>query len=296
VSSAAVRAAFDNESRVTPIPVRAWRVIVVLFHIIMIWLGAILMMPWLSRPRRNRMIARFASRMLHGLRVQVRMRGTLPFLRRPIVFVANHVSWLDPHLLNLVSGARFIAKQEVASYPLFGTIVRQFGAIFIRRGSIRDAYRVKCEAAATLTGGEHVAFFPEGTTSTGTRINYFYPALFQAAVDSGATVQPIAIRWHHADGRLNLDAGFIDDMTLVESIVLMLKHRVLYAELRLCDPLEAAGASRRDLAHRTRAAIAEKLELDSLAPRPRRMPWEPQRETTRAIIHAARSLHPRAPP
>jgi 1-acyl-sn-glycerol-3-phosphate acyltransferase len=274
VSSAAARAAFDNESRTTLIPVRAWRVIVVIFQIVAIWLGAILMMPWLSRPRRKRMIARFASRMLRGLNVQVRIRGMLPSARQPIVFVANHVSWLDPHLLNLVSGARFIAKDEVASYPLFGTIVRQFGAIFIRRGSIRDAYRVKCEAAATLSSGEHVAFFPEGTTSTGTRINYFYPALFQAAVDSGATVQPIAIRWHHADGRLNLDAGFIDDMTLVESIVLMLKHRVLYAEVTLCEPLEAVGATRRDLAHRTRATIAETLELDSLAPRPRRMPWE----------------------
>ena len=274
MSSAATRAAFDHDSRATPIPIRAWRVIVVIFHILTIWLGAILVMPWLSRPRRRLMTARFAGRMLRGLHVQVRMRGTLPSAHRPIVFVANHVSWLDPHLLNLVSGARFIAKLEVASYPLFGTIVRQFGAIFIRRGSIRDAYRVKCEAAATLLGGEHVTFFPEGTTSTGTRINYFYPALFQAAVDSGATVQPIAIRWHHADGRLNLDAGFIDDMTIVDSIVLMLRHRVLYAEVTLCEPLEASGATRRDLAYRTRAAIAEKLELDSFAPRPRRMPWE----------------------
>jgi len=274
LSSAAARAAFDNQSRTTPIPVRAWRVIVVIFQIIAIWLGAILVMPWMSRPRRHRMIARFARRMLRGLNVQVRIRGTPPSARGPIVFVANHVSWLDPHLLNLVSGARFIAKEEVARYPLFGTIVRQFGAIFIRRGSIRDAYRVKSEAAATLSNGEHVALFPEGTTSTGTRINYFYPALFQAAVDSGATLQPIAIRWHHADGRLNLDAGFIDDMTIIDSIVLMLKHRVLHAEVTLCDPLEAAGASRRDLAHRTRAAIAKKLELDSLAPRPRRMPWE----------------------
>ena len=274
MSSAAARAALDNESRSTPIPVRAWRVIVVIFQILTIWLGAILVMPWMSPPRRKRMIARFASRMLRGFNVQVRIRGMLPSARHPIVFVANHVSWLDPHLLNLVSGARFIAKDEVATYPLFGTIVHQFGAIFIRRGSIRDAYRVKCEAAATLSNGEHVAFFPEGTTSTGTRINYFYPALFQAAVDSGATVRPIAIRWHHADGRLNLDAGFIDDMTLVESIVLLLKHRVLYAEVTLCEPLEAAGATRRDLAHRTRVMIAQELELDSLAPRPRRMPWE----------------------
>jgi 1-acyl-sn-glycerol-3-phosphate acyltransferase len=272
--SAAANAAFDTNSRATPISVRAWRVIVVIFQILTIWLGAILVMPWISRSRQRRMIARFVQRMLRGFAVQVRIRGALPAARHSIVFVANHVSWLDAHLLNLVCGARFIAKDDVASYPIFGTIVRQSGAIFIRRGCIRDAYRVKREAALTLSKGEHVAFFPEGTTSTGDRVNFFYPALFQAAVDSGATVQPLAIRWHHADGRLNPDAGFIDDMTLVDSIMLMLRHRVLHAEVTLCEPLEAAGASRRELAHRTRAAIAKKLELDYLAPRPRRMPWQ----------------------
>jgi len=220
------------------------------------------------------MIARFADRMLRGLGVRVRIRGPQPCLRHQMILVENHVSWLDPHLLNLVCRARFIAKWEVASYPVFGTVVRQFGAIFIRRGCIRDAYRVKSEAAATLSKREHVAFFPEGTTSSGDRINYFYPALFQAAIDSGATVQPIAIRWHHADGRLNHDAAFLGDMTLVESIALMLKHRVIYAEVTLCEPLEAAGTSRRDLAHRTRIAIAEKLKLEPFAARPRRMPWE----------------------
>ena len=181
---------------------------------------------------------------------------------------------MAPHLLNLVCRARFIAKREVASYPVFGTVVRQFGAIFIRRGCIRDAYRVKSEAAKSLSNGERVAFFPEGTTSSGNRINYFYPALFQAAIDSGAVVQPIAIRWHHADGRLNLDAAFLGDMTLVESIVLLLRHRAIYAEVTLCEPVEAAGVSRRDLAHRTRAAIAEELKLETFAVRPRRMPWE----------------------
>ena len=212
--------------------------------------------------------------MLRGLGVQVRIRGALPGARIPMILVANHVSWLVPHLLNLVCRARFIAKQEVASYPVFGTVVRQFGAMFIRRGCIRDAYRVKSEAAATLSKREHVAFFPEGTTSSGDRINYFYPALFQAAIDSGAVVQPIAIRWHHADGRLNLDAAFLGEMTLVESIVLLLRHRVIYAEVTLCAPIEAAGIARRELAHRTRAAIAAELKLEAFAARPRRMPWE----------------------
>jgi 1-acyl-sn-glycerol-3-phosphate acyltransferase len=325
VSTAAAGAAFDADYRATAIPVRAWRVIVVIFQIIAIWLGAILVMPWISCSRRDRMKARFAARMLRGLGVRVRILGSLPDPRklcvtsgaarnlecgpspaarrrasaspcqgeairsaaltslgkgldprepRAFVFVANHVSWLDPHLLNLVGGARFIAKREVASYPVFGMIVRQFGAIFIHRGCIRDAYRVKSEAAASLLNGEHVAFFPEGTTSSGERINYFYPALFQAAIDAGAAVQPIAIRWHHADGRLNLDAAFLGDMTLVESIALMLKHRVIYAEVTLCEMIEAAGLSRRELAYRTRAAIAEKLKLEPFASRPRRTPWE----------------------
>ena len=273
MSSATAHAQLDGAQPFTSIPVRAWRVSLVIFQIIAIWLGAILLMPWIGRARRRRMTSGFARRMLRGLGVRVRMRGTLPDSPRPMILVANHVSWLDPHLLNLLCGARFIAKQEVASYPLFGTIARQFGAIFIRRGSIRDAYRVKRKAAETLTNGEHVAFFPEGTTSDGTRVNYFYPALFQAAIDARATVQPIAIRWHHADGRLNLDAGFIGDMTLVESVRLMLKHAKIYAQVTVCEPLEAAGMSRRALAHHTRAAIAGQLGLETPAPRPRREPW-----------------------
>jgi len=179
VSSAVARAAFDNQSRATPIPVRAWRVIVVIFQIVTIWLGAILVMPWMSRPRRNRMITRFAGRMLRGLNVQVRIRGTLPSARHPIVFVANHVSWLDPHLLNLVSGARFIAKEEVARYPLFGTIVRQFGAIFIRRGSIRDAYRVKSEAAATLSMASTSHFSPKEPLRPARASIIFIPRCFR---------------------------------------------------------------------------------------------------------------------
>ncbi len=257
----------------TSIQVRAWRVIIVIFQIIVAWLGAILLMPWIGGAQRRRMNSSFTRRMLRALGVRVWVRGTIPDSQRPIVLVANHVSWLDPHLLNLLCGARFIAKHEVASYPLIGTIVRQFGAIFIRRDSIRDAYRVKRKAAEHLAGGEHVAFFPEATTTNGARVDYFYPALFQAAIDARATVQPIAIRWHHADGRLNLDAAFIDDMTLLGSILLILKHAKLYAQVTLCEPLEAAGASRRALAHRTRAAIAKQLGLETLPPRRRHRPW-----------------------
>ncbi|HVN64963.1 MAG TPA: lysophospholipid acyltransferase family protein [Candidatus Binataceae bacterium] len=256
----------------TPIIVRAWRVATGILQVIVIWLAAVLVMPWLGNERRRRMIERFARGMLGVFRIKIAVRG-VPAAEGPAVFVANHVSWLDSHLLKLVAPACFVAKTEVAHYPIFGTVVRQLGAIFIRRGNFRDAMRVRYELAATLRAGHQVAFFPEGTTTNGSSMNYFYPALFQAAVDSGAAVQPIAIRYTHPDGKVNFDAGFTGEMTIAESIVLLLKWPVIHAEVTLCEPIAPHGSSRRELAAITRAVISEQLGFPPFAARPRRMPW-----------------------
>jgi hypothetical protein len=70
---------------------------------------------------------------------------------------------------------RILSRRDArAVKPL---IIRQCGAISIRRSSIRDGYWVKEEAVATLSNGEHVAFFPEGRNSTCTRINYLSGAI-----------------------------------------------------------------------------------------------------------------------
>jgi len=129
------RAASAHLSEVgTTAPIRLWRTTRASFHILSVWLAAILLMPWMNRRMRNRIANHFARSMLRTFDVRVKITGVLPAANRATILVANHVSWLDPHLLNLVLNARYISKLEVASYPLVGTIARQFGAIFIRRG------------------------------------------------------------------------------------------------------------------------------------------------------------------
>ncbi len=214
---------------------------------------------------------RWARRTLRIFNVCVAVRG-LPVERdRPVMLVANHISWLDLYLLSALCPPRFIAKSELADAPVLGTIARRLGSIFIRRGSLRDAHRVKGEAATALRAGDPVGVFPEGTTSDGTRLRFFYPALFQAAIDAGATVQPVAIRYHHENGQPNTAPAYHDDVTLLQSIRAVLREPRLRVEITFCQPL-SARFTRRELAHRSRRLIAEALEVRVMPPRPRHVP------------------------
>ena len=50
-----------------------------------------------------------------------------------------------------------------------------------------------------LTAGKDVAIFPEGTSTDGSQILNFHSALFQAAVDTGRAVHPVALSYYDAD-------------------------------------------------------------------------------------------------
>src|SRR5262249_45035606 len=79
-----------------------------------------------------------------------------------------------------------VAKSEVRGWPIIGTIAERFGAIFIKRGCPRGAARTVAVLAQALIDAEPVGGFPGGATSEGRGVLRFYPAMFQAAVLSGA--------------------------------------------------------------------------------------------------------------
>jgi len=135
----------------------------------------------------------------------------------------------------------------------------------IVRGSARDAARIKAGVAAALTAGECVVVFPEGTTTDGCTLGRFYAALFQAAVDAGVPVQPVAIRYPLPDGAPNPAAAFIDEMTFVESLLRVARAPALAVRLTFGPRLPVASMSRRELAARARRLIAEALDLPAIA-------------------------------
>jgi 1-acyl-sn-glycerol-3-phosphate acyltransferase len=225
------------------------------------WVAAAVLAPRLRPTQRRTVALRLARRTLRTLGIRVFSRGAPPAAGEPLLVVANHVSWLDVYVLNALLEARFVAKMETATWPLVGRITRGFEAIFIVRGSFRDAARVRGVVAAALGRGERVVVFPEATTTDGSALRTFHAALFQAAIDAGVSVLPVAIRYCRPDGALAPEAAFIDEMTFAGSLARVVRARALHAELTFGPSLATAGRTRRELAALARLYVAERLGL-----------------------------------
>jgi 1-acyl-sn-glycerol-3-phosphate acyltransferase len=139
----------------------------------------------------------------------------------------------------------------------------------IDRASLRQLPGVVDAVAARLRAGQTVVAFPEGTTwcgmpgdeagrGGGGRLcpgcGPFYPAMFQAAVDTGRPVQPLRLRYFHRDGRVSTVPAYIGDDTLLRSIARLLVARRTVAQVYV-ESLQLPGTDRRELARRCQAAI-----------------------------------------
>ena len=194
--------------------------------LICVLLGMVALIPFLPLVpgrRREPLVRGCARGVLLALGVSRAVRGRLP-ARRALV-VANHVSWLDIVVIIAAGGSRLVAKTEVGAWPVIGRIAAGTRAIFLDRSRPTRLPAAVEEVRAALAGGDVVAVFPEGTTSCGQGAGGFRPAFFQAAIDSGAVVVPLTLRFR-ADGEPTARPAFIGDETLIASLrrVLALRH------------------------------------------------------------------------
>lgn len=146
----------------------------------------------------------------------------------PLLLVSNHVSWVDIPLIGGVTPTCFLAKSEVAQWPLIGTMASKAGTLFIRRGS-GDTANVSMAMADTLKRKRSVLFFPEGTTTNGTYIKRFHSKLFKVCHHHQVSVQPIVIRYWTLSG--DNPVPFIDDQEFTQHLWNMMGHGRLYASI-----------------------------------------------------------------
>ena len=124
---------------------------------------------------------------------RLRRRG-LP-LDGAVMFVANHVSWVDIVLLHSQKRMGFVAKREIEGWPLVGWMADRAETIFHTRGSSESLGGVMHEMLARLHGGRAVAVFPEGRTRPGKDVGPFHARIFTPAVEARVPVQPVALRY-----------------------------------------------------------------------------------------------------
>lgn len=144
---------------------------------------------------------RFVCKLI-GIRVTV---TGAPAAERPLLLLANHTSWLDIPILASVAPVSFIAKKEVANWPVVGFLAKAQRSVFVDRDRRHATGAHADEVAGRLSKGDIIVLFAEGTSSDGNQVLPFRSALVGAAqraieADGTATVQPVAIAYQRMLG------------------------------------------------------------------------------------------------
>ncbi len=209
--------------------------------------------------RRHRALVRWWNRgVLRILNVRLHLEGQIA--TGAVLYTANHISWLDIPCLRTVVDAAFVAKDEVRRWPVIGHMSERAGTIFLKRGGPNASNETAEHMTWSLARRRPVIVFPEGTTSEGRTVRYFYGRLYQSAVRTQGVVQAVAIAYPHASGAHPL-VPFVGDDDLVRHLWRLLNEDRIDVRLVFCTPSPAAGRERRALAARSRAQILETLGL-----------------------------------
>lgn len=239
-------------------------------------------LPWalaalrLGDRRRTAMSALWARAFLRalGVRLVVRTRAAVPGVtpvdqaeRDGALLVANHVSWLDPLVIAAAVPCRFLAKSEIARWPVIRSLATGGGAIFIDRERLSTLPATVGAVADALRAGRPVAAFPEGTTWCGREAGRFRPAVFQAAIDAGVPVRPVGLRFQDQGGEVATGPAFVGEDTLIDSLRRVIATRELVAEVTLFPLIasgrgggkEGGGKERRALADLAQAVVSGDL-------------------------------------
>jgi 1-acyl-sn-glycerol-3-phosphate acyltransferase len=219
----------------------------------------LLFFPWLTKTRRDARKRRWSRKLLSILSVSVREKNAPNRPADHCMLVLNHISWLDIFVINARSPATFVAKSEIRDWPIVGWLCTLVGTLYIERGKPSAARRASRAIVAELERGSLIAVFPEGITTFGRNLEPFHAALFQPALDAGATLQPIALRYLDASGIHTDAAGYVGDASFLESVWTIVSTRHIVAELNLLPTVSVRGETRRSLAEKTERAIAVAL-------------------------------------
>lgn len=178
-----------------------------------------------------------------------------------VLFVANHVSWLDIELLHSQAFMCFVAKAEIGRWPLVGWLAARAGTIYHQRGSGHSLAAVMQRVIERLREGQPVGVFPEGGTGVGDRVRTFHARIFQVAVDAEVPVQPVALRYGN-DGRQDLAVPFGPGEGFLGNFLRVLGGPGMTAEVHFCAPILVNGdEGRRRIAERARSEICVALGL-----------------------------------
>jgi 1-acyl-sn-glycerol-3-phosphate acyltransferase len=187
------------------------------------------------------------------------------------LIAVNHLSWIEVLAVGTLRPVRMVAKREMGDWPVIGRAARRSGALFVDRAGLGSLPATVAATADALRDGADVVVFPEGTTWCGVAAGPFRRAVFQAAIDAGAPVRPVAVVLRTPGGERATAAAFVGEQTLWDSLMRVLRLPGLDCELTILPAL-SPSADRRELARRAGVSVAAVTGVPHPAVRRHRTP------------------------
>jgi len=237
----------------------------IFFHVLRGVLTLSCLFLFVGDQKKQEHIQRWSKKLLIIFNIELKIQGAELLPNSPHLLASNHISWLDIHVINAFQPIRFVAKSEVAAWPVFGWMAKQLRTLFIRRDSSRHARQVVGQIAGVLKT-ESICIFPEGTSTMGDEVLPFKPNLFESALVADVPTFPLAIQYFSTlTGKRSYSAAFIGEMGLLESMSNVVQNRYFGVELRfLPDQHQTADVipDRKQLALHAQESIAKVLRSD----------------------------------
>ena len=211
-----------------------------------------------TKNQQEKIIQYWCKKLLSIFEIKVELKGVESFLfnSKKYLIVSNHISWLDIIVIQSIKPSIFVAKSDVASWPLFGWVAHMTGTIFIKRDKVSDIKKALKKMKRRLNK-RSVCIFPEGTSTNGRYVLPFKSNLFQSSIDTNKPILPICLRYeehHHYSDKV----AFVDDMSLVDSILKIKKEKHITAILEVLEPIRPRG-NRKEIASYTHEIIQKNL-------------------------------------
>ena len=218
----------------------------------------LLVFPWLKAGQRHQSIRKWCKQLLGIFQMRLSVIGAEQIKDTNYLMAANHISWIDIHVINAFNPHCFVAKAEVASWPIFGWMAKQLGTLFIERGKANSIHKMVLEVSSQLSI-KAICIFPEGTSTDGKQVAPFKSNLFEAAIMAKAPVYSLAVQYFDLQtGKKTMAPAFIGDMGLLESIWSLICSPPICAEIHISEKLPALQ-ERKALAELSQSLVAAQL-------------------------------------
>jgi lyso-ornithine lipid O-acyltransferase len=212
------------------------------------------------------------------LRIRVRVAGE-PVRDCPVLFVSNHVSWVDIIVIGSLAPIAYVAKSEVGNWPLVGATARMQRTVFVDRTRRQQTGDAIDDIVERLTTGTSVVLFAEGTSSDGNRVLPFRSALVGAVKEAGVRakqdilIQPMSICYTGLNGvpmgrQHRPTVAWYGDLDFMPHIKALIARGAIDAVVSYGKPIAADGTADRKAMTKSLEGAVRQITATTLRGRP----------------------------